>query len=107
MGPKKYYVLLLLAVMIAFVLMTTHLPISLNCVSQIQIFIIIIAPFWFPELGTVLALFKIFPHAPPLKYNLFSCFSFVSDASIFFHLLIFLIRRMIKWRKKVKKKKDF
>ena len=45
MGPKKYYVLLLLAVMIAFVLMTTHLPISLNRVSQIQIFIIIIAPF--------------------------------------------------------------
>lgn len=84
MGPKKYYVLLLMVVMIAFVLMTTCLPISLNHVSQIQIFIIIIAPSSFPELGTALTLFKIFPHAPPLKYNLFSCFSFVSDTRIFF-----------------------
>ena len=61
-----------------------RLLISLNRVSQLQIFIIIIAPFWFPELTTVLTLFKIFLHASPLKYNLFSCYSIVNDTSIFF-----------------------
>ena len=39
----------------------------LNHLLQLQIFTVIIFPFWFPELSFLLTLFKIFSHASPLK----------------------------------------
>ena len=40
---------------------------SLNHLLQLQIFTVIISPFWFPALFFLLTLFKIFSHASPLK----------------------------------------
>lgn len=57
---------------------------SLNHLSQLQLFIIIIFPFWFLMLTTVLILRKIFSHVSPLRHNLFSAYNLVNDTSILF-----------------------
>ena len=56
---------------------------SLNYLWQLQIFITIISPLWFPAFSFILTLFKIFSHASPLNILSFLSTTFLMISAFF------------------------